>query len=189
MNYKEFTQAITSIISKPRNKWEELHTSTNSGENNTLKLLYWLISINAIAQLVGGLIYDNTLFISIIIRSIVSAASFYSTIWLVYYITNEALTKKFGVKVEKDKLLSYLIFSSVLNISISSIIAIIPGLFFLEILNIYTLYIVWEGAVIMTNIEENKRSNFALLLTICLLVAPYIIFKILTIAFPIIAKI
>lgn len=40
--------------------------------------------------------------------------------------------------------------------------AVIPSLFFLQILDVYTVYIVWEGCRVIFNIDENERGKIML---------------------------
>jgi len=67
---------------------------------------------------------------------------------------------------------------------IKIITTIIPSLFFLQILNIYTIYIVWDGCRVIFNINEDERGKIMLLISLSIIFTPAIINKIVLFMLP-----
>jgi len=61
---------------------------------------------------------------------------------------------------------------------------VMPSLFFLQILNIYTAYLVWEGCRAVLKMNEEERGNIVLVFTIFIIFSPVIINQIIHLMLP-----
>lgn len=185
MNYKHLFRRIISIITSPATSWEELSCETTNTEKEDFRFFYILLIANMTSAFIGGLLYGDSPFISAIIKSVISGIAFFGGFWGIYYIFTDILCKKFKIEVKKNKTLRLIIYSMTLSFSLSILTALLPGLFFLKVINIYTLYIVWEGVGKFISLDENERSNFVLILSAVIVLLPILINQILLFSIPI----
>jgi len=185
MNYKSIFKRIISIITVPTTSWEELSAETGNTEKEDFRFFYFLLIANMVSSFAGGLLYGDSPFVSAIIKSIVTGVAFFGGFWGIYYIFTDILCKRFKITVSKAKTVRLIIYSMTLSFSLSILTALLPGLFFLKIINIYTLYIVWEGVSKLIPLEENERSNFVLLLSAVIVLFPFVISQLLLFSIPI----
>lgn len=185
MDYNEIFKRTFKIISSPNTTWQEIALNENIKVKEDFKYFYTLLGIGMLATLIGSFVYttENRIITSIL-RSIISGISIYSGFWANYYILTEILNKRFNVFNKRRQNIRLLIYSMSLSILINALISIFPGLFFLKIINIYTLFMVWEGVGIMSSINENHKTNFVLFLSIAIILIPIIFFQLLLYAIP-----
>jgi hypothetical protein len=93
---------------------------------------------------------------------------------LTYWIGVRALDHfqpNFAVKENVARLVFY---SFSLMYFFRIVTAILPGLFFLKVLNVFTAYLVWDGCRGVMGMDEDERSNFVLLVTGMVIFTPFI---------------
>lgn len=62
--------------------------------------------------------------------------------------------------------------------------AVIPSLFFLQILDVYTVYIVWEGCRVIFNIDEDERGKIMLFISLSIIFTPMFIKRVILLMLP-----
>ncbi len=118
------------------------------------------------------------------VYAVITLISYFSTFYLARYFTatflkkNHPTTDYFHLI---EKLVSY---SFAVVFPIKIITTIIPSLFFLQILNVYTVYIVWEGCRIIFDMDEDERGKIMLIVGISIMFLPAIISKIILLMIP-----
>lgn len=75
-------------------------------------------------------------------------------------------------------------YSFTITFIIEIITTILPGLFYLQILNIYTAYLIWEACRAILQLNEEERGNIVLILTSVIILSPVIINKIIHLMLP-----
>lgn len=185
MDYKGILNRTYRIISTPSSYWQEVVSNEDTKVKEDFNYFYSLLVFCMACTLIGSYIYatDNRI-VTAILRSLLSGVAIYGGFWANYYILTEILNKRFNIYNKKRQNFRLVIYSMTLSILINALVAVFPGLFFLKIINIYTLYIVWEGVGIMTRIDETNRTNFVLLLSISIIIIPIVIFQLLILAIP-----
>lgn len=106
--------------------------------------------------------------------------SFFITRYVAFGFLNKNFPERF-TRLQIDKIVGY---SFTILFIIKIIISIVPSLFFLKILNIYTIYLVWDACRAILKLDEEQRSNFVLIVTVCILFCPFVINKAIEIMLP-----
>ncbi|MBV5283919.1 MAG: hypothetical protein JZU53_15970 [Paludibacter sp.] len=75
-------------------------------------------------------------------------------------------------------------YSFTVTFIIEIITTILPGLFYLQILNIYTAYLIWEACRAILQLNEDERGNIVLVFTSAIILSPLIINKIIHLMLP-----
>lgn len=181
MRIPKFLYLLYSLISSPRNTWQELSTDINEqSEKEDNKFFYKMLSICFLGALIGDIVYESEkTIIASFLNAVLLCVAFYSSLWLIIFIFREFLCKKFRILFDKIRFFRLLKYSISLTLLTSTIVSIFPGLFFLKIINIYTIYIVWEGVDKMTFVSERNKSNFVLILSLLIIVLPIIVYHFL----------
>ncbi len=118
------------------------------------------------------------------VYAVITAIAYTGTFYLTRYFTTSYLQKNHTDKnnsVIIEKIVAYS-FSVVFPIKL--ITTIIPSLFFLQILNIYTVYIVWEGCRIVFDMDEDERGKIMLIVGVSIMFLPAILSKVILIMIP-----
>jgi hypothetical protein len=83
--------------------------------------------------------------------------------------------------VDCEKIVSYS-FTTIFILEI--ITTVFPSLFFLQILSIYTAYLVWEGSRAVLKMNEEERGNIVLVFTLAIVFIPVLISRIIHLMLP-----
>lgn len=164
--------------------WESIISDTEE-KKPFRKYFMPLLLVCVAVVLIFKTIYANnkhvqTGFVYAVVMLIAYVGAFYLTRYLSgRYILKNHPDKKSDILLEK--LIAYS-FSVVFAIKL--ITSIIPSLFFLQILNVYTIYIVWEGCRVMFDIDEDERGKIMLIVGLTIMFAPAVISKVVLFMLP-----
>jgi hypothetical protein len=176
MLYKDFFKQIGRLIISPAIFWEEVMGDGSEWLKKDFSFFKGLLILNTIAVFLGTLINrGNAPFVVVFLKPIFSSIAYWGSFWVVYFILTEFLNQKFKLYFNKRLAVRLTTYSIVLVIIINDIVTLIPDLFFLRIMNLYIIYIVWEGASRLTKLDENKLSSFVLFYSSIVLITSFII--------------
>lgn len=165
--------------------WDAIRTELKS-ENSTFKsfVLPWTIIISLVVAVFSALYSTQKVIETGFIMGFVTAIAIIGS----YYISR-SLAFSFFRKNHSDLFsksdISKIVAHSFTVVYLTKIVAsIIPSLFFLQILNVYTVYIVWEGCRVFFNINEDERGKSMLLISLCVIFMPSIISRVILLMLP-----
>ena len=165
--------------------WDANRTELKS-ENSTFKsfVLPWTIIISLVVAVFSALYSTQKVTETGFIMGFVTAIAIIGS----YYISR-SLAFSFFRKNHSDLFsksdISKIVAHSFTVVYLTKIVAsIIPSLFFLQILNVYTVYIVWEGCRVFFNINEDERGKSMLLISLCVIFMPSIISRVILLMLP-----
>lgn len=119
-----------------------------------------------------------------IINAIITTVSLVGGYFLSNTICFWYLRKQYPEKysaIDCEKIVSY---SFITFFIIKIITTIFPSLFFIQILNIYTAYLVWEGCRAVLKLNEDERGNIVLVFTLSIIFIPILIAQIIHFMLP-----
>jgi hypothetical protein len=168
------------ILSSPTKAWQQITSDKTENSLSALRFFYTLLLIGVGATFFGSLLYKSGFhFVGALLKSIIVGISLYGGFWGIYFLLLEALKKYIRIIPDKQTCLQLVIYSYTAILIIDIITALVPSFFFLKIINLYTVYLVWEGVGLLFDFEEKNRGNLVLSLSISMIVFPYIIERIL----------
>jgi len=117
-------------------------------------------------------------------NAIITAVSFiggyfFSITICFWYLRNQHPEKIDAIACEKVVSFS---FTTIFVLKV--ITTILPGMFFLQILNIYTAYLVWEGCRAILKLNEEERGNIVLVFTLVIIFSTILISQIIHFMLP-----
>ena len=170
---KLFKTAI-SLIFKPSEAWKELSLKQNDDHESFLSgYVYPFIGLITLATFAGFLFARRGFDLQIAIKeSIVIVLSMFGGFFLASYFINETRKKIFHRTHDIKLCQCFVGYSSSLIYSLHIVLSLIPEFFFLRILVIYTIYIVWEGAMPYMDIKESEQLKFTGISTLIIILTP-----------------
>ena len=119
-----------------------------------------------------------------LLNAIITAVSFLGSYFLsnkvcFWYLRKQHL-KQF-TEIECEKIVSYS-FTTIFALKVFT--TALPSLFFLQILSVYTAFLVWEGCRAVLKLTEEERGNIVLVFTVLIILLPVLINKIIHLMLP-----
>ena len=177
MNYKDLFRRIGLLISEPEKAWKEISMDADK-RNVQIGFVYPLIGFCGISVFIGTLwgnmsgpmIFQTAMmkcgaiFISLF-------AGFFLATYLVQLVNRKYLRREYAV----DTVQQFVGYSMV----VSFLLIFINGLFNISflywLLMFYTIYVVYIGARILLNVQEDKMTGYSLLTSFIIFCCPIII--------------
>jgi hypothetical protein len=102
--------------------------------------------------------------------------SLFGGYFLATYIIRETCVRLLGRNTEMALVRQFAGYALVVILVLRAVIGLLPDFQIIGLLlQFYTLYVVWEGAVPMVQADEHNRLNFTLIATLSLIASPIVI--------------
>lgn len=178
MNYKELYNRILTLITSPAKAWNDVCLEEDRSKVMNA-FVYPLIGFCGLAVFIGIFIGNTAdaseTFQVAMKRCCTTAVSLFGGFFLASYLSNLIGRNMLG-KADNIELNRQLVGYAMVVIFV---LEIISGLFTLSILHwilqFYTVFVVYEGARILMQIEEKDLTRFSLIISIIIIVCPAII--------------
>ncbi|MDR0697735.1 MAG: YIP1 family protein [Tannerella sp.] len=184
--FKELYYTTISLIFSPSKAWRDLcEKRTDNNEKFLSDFVYPFVGVITLAAFLGVLFARKEFDIQIALKSaILSLLSVFGGFFLASYLVNEMWHSLFRREKNMKLCQNFVGYSSVLMFSLDIILSLLPVFFFLRFLVLYTIYIVWEGAIPYMDVQEPEQLKFVGFSTIIIIGTPYIIGFILRLLMP-----
>lgn len=175
--YKNLFLLLYKLITQPVVAWKELSLRQDKNNEDFYKgYLFPVVGIIALLSFIGVLIsvksFDVQLALKIVIKEVmIYGGGFY----FASFILSEFIFPRFDL--EKNKLLAerFTGYSSSLLYVIAMIKSLFPSFFFLDIIGLYTIYILWTGIAHFLNVKEILSVKFTIFVGILILLTPFLL--------------
>lgn len=169
MNYKFFTERITSLFFNPEKTWNEIHTESMSVKDTIKFILLPLISLVTIAGFLGSVFFTNSQLP--LIYSIFTGLKYFLLLFTVIFLS--ALLHReitYPLDLGRDFTISFRIIAySMVPLFFCQMVSLIfESLVFINILSLYGLYIFWSGSEKILNPPSHKKVPMLIATTIIL---------------------
>lgn len=177
MNYKDLLSKTLLILSSPAKAWEQF-SENPEGKNVLQNFVYPMIGLCAISEFIGSFIGKDMIpdvFQVALTNCCAMAVALFGGFFLAVYLLNKILRGWFSSYVSNERLTEFVAYS----MTVKFVLDIFSSLFSLQlillILQVYTLFIVFEGARRFLLLKEDKVTLFTLVATIVILMCPALI--------------
>ena len=187
--FKYLFERLYKIIFQPAKSWEILADEKEEEiiDNDSFfkTYLYPIIGIVALLTFAGVFFHKKEFEVQLALRlTITVLIALFAGFYLASFLLSKAMERLF-LRKDNDKLCQRFVgYSSALIYVMYMVLAIFPDFGFLQLLLLYTIYIIWEGAPIYMQIPEDERNKFTAVATAIVLLSPYIIEKIMFFTMP-----
>ncbi len=172
-------ERIKNIIIKPHEEWQLIKNEEISNNHIVLTYLLPLITINLVATIIGSSFfsfkssfYANTItytIFSAILGLLVLLIALYTMPYII-----KALAPSFGFQTEYSSAFKWLAYSMTPNLVVGIVVGLLPVLYMLGILGLYSFYVLWVGMDKLFEIQKDKKIGFYIV-SVLILLAEYLI--------------
>ncbi len=160
--------------------WNAIEQEDNTKNQVVRQFIYPWIIICTVLVMAFDMIYSSGSIIKAgFISGLTTIISYLGAFYTANYLSFRFLNKKFNGKYSKNDNEKIIAYSFTIIFIIKIITSAIPSLFFLKILNIYTIYLVWDACRAILKLDDEERGNYVLITTGLILLSPFIFNKIL----------
>lgn len=182
--FKETLLCITNLLSDPSKEWTRLSQNDTCEEKEQKEkhelflkhFLYPLIGIASLGSFFGGLFASETFSLETPLkRFILTFCSYFGGIHLVAILLKEASNALFQDTFDTPKCLRFSGYLFALPLVISVVLSLFPAFFFLNICNLYVVYLVWKGAEPYMGIPASDKLKYVCITSALVLFIPFFI--------------
>ena len=177
MSYKSLLDKIVKLISSPREAWNDIDSEIQD-KKVVSDFVYPLIGLCALSEFIGvflGKDMSAELFQMALTRSCAIAVSLFGGFFLAAYLLEKIGRKYFGSYLGIDSIQILVGYSMV----VLFVLDIIGGLFLIDVLHwilqVYTFFIVFEGARSFIKISEKQLTTYTIVASLIILLSPALI--------------
>ena len=176
---------LTGLIFKPGETWEQFSLQEENQDRFLWRFIYPLMGLIALSAFLGILFtrkeFDFEVALKITLRTLISVVGGF---FLGAYFLNEVWKSIFNQPKNIELCRFFVGYSSALLFVMNMITALLPEFFFLQILVLYTVYIIWEGATGFMKVAEKERLKFTIIASLIVIVTPFVIEHVLRMLMP-----
>lgn len=167
MQYKELFKRTYNLLRQPRLEWQKIAEEENNHTKVINDFVLPMIGLCALSAFLGQLFQSSGLE-KALIAVIVSLGKHFGAVYLSFFILQETASY-FGLKRNKTAFMQIAGYGLVTVFVVDIVYKLIPELFFLPILELYIIYLIWEGVEVLTTIDDKKRVSYVLFAALLLL--------------------
>lgn len=175
--FKRLYKTAISLIFRPSEAWKRLQLKQYDDHESFLsEYVYPFIGLVTLAAFMGILFTRKGFDLQIALKeTIVVLLSMLGGFFIASWIINELWQKVFHRASDMKLCQCFVGYSSSLLYCLNIVLYLLPEFFFLRFLVLYTIYVVWEGAIPYMKVTEDEQLKFAAITTTTLIGTPWVI--------------
>lgn len=167
------------LISSPAKAWEEISMEEDR-RKVYMTFVYPMIGLCGLSVFVGTLLSAGwsgpESFQLAMTQCCAVAVALFGGYFLAAYAINEMVVRMFGMPGDMPLAQQFAGYSLVVSFLLQIVTGLMPDFSIIGwLLRFYIVYVVWEGAPIVMQIEEKNRLRFTILSSLLLIVCPAVI--------------
>jgi len=167
---------LTGLILRPRETWLALAELREDKQTFLTQFLYPLMGIIVLAAFLGVFFttkdFDFEVALKVTIRTAIAVVGGF---YLEAYLLNEARKGMFNQQKNLELCRFFVGYASALMFVMYIITSLLPDFFFLKIFVLFTVYMIWEGAVTYMRVNEEERMKFTVIASCIVILTPFVI--------------
>ncbi len=179
MDYKELFKIAMSLISSPAKAWEEIRLEEDR-RKVFVAFVYPMIGLCGLAVFIGSLLANGwggpQSFQIAMTQCCAVAVALFGGYFLAAYAINQLRVQMFGMSADISLTQQFAGYALVVSFLLKIITGLLPDFSIIGwLLQFYIVYVVWEGAPIVMQVEEKNRLRFTILSSLLLILCPAVI--------------
>lgn len=179
MDYKELFKIAMSLISSPAKAWEEIRLEEDR-RKVFVAFVYPMIGLCGLAVFIGSLLANGwggpQSFQIAMTQCCAVAVALFGGYFLAAYAINQLRVQMFGMLDDIPLTQQFAGYALVVSFLLKIITGLLPDFSIIGwLLQFYIVYVVWEGAPIVMQVEEKNRLRFTILSSLLLILCPAVI--------------
>ena len=178
MNYKDLFHIAILLISSPARAWEEI--SLEDRRKVFTAFVYPMIGLCGLSVFIGSLLTNGwggpQSFQIAMTNCCAVAVALFGGYFLAAYAINEMGIKMFGMHANMPLVQQFAGYALVVPFLLQIVTGLLPDFRIIAwLFQFYIVYVVWEGAPILMQVEEKVRLKYTLFSSVLLILCPTVI--------------
>ncbi len=170
--WRDIFKVVTNLIFASPKTWKEIDKENYSRNLFLNQFLHPIFGIIALTSFIGGLWFSRGGNVeSALKQTIISVVTVYGGYFIATYTLNE-LAPRFGLKKNISRFGKYVGYSSIVLYLLYIIVPLFPDFIILWLIALYTIYLVYNGAVYYVKVIEDKLVGFTLIAASLIVLSP-----------------
>lgn len=185
--YKKLFILLFGLTASPEKTWKQLSEKQEkeTQEDFYKSYLYPIFGIIALLAFIGVLGNLKQFEVAIALKTVIrETLTYFLAFYASSFILTKLLTSYFHFSVTQHRSERFTGYASAPIYLVAMVSALFPSLFFLQILMLYTVYIIWQGAVYYLKLNETNWVKFTIFASISIVLMPGILSFILSLLMP-----
>jgi hypothetical protein len=174
MDYKKIWERIKNLITNPNGEWEKIYAEPNDQNEIISKYAIPIIGLGAITTLIGKAALEVYSFYDGLMLGISYFISTLAGLYISAVIISE-LAPSFETKKDYNASLKLIVYSSTAALVAAVVASLSPGLSFIGLFGLYSVYLFWIGLPVILGTPEDKKIGFVLISALVILAVTFII--------------
>lgn len=179
MNYKDLFHIAFLLISSPARAWEEIRVVEDK-RRVLMDFVYPMIGLCGLSVFIGSLWTMGwggpESFRYAMTQCCAVAVSLFGGCFLSAYLINSLGMRFCGIKGDIYQAQQFAGYAMVVVLLLKIILGILPDFWIIALpLQLYTLYVVWEGCMLVMQVKECYRLRFTVFASLALILCPWFI--------------
>ncbi|MGM0531383.1 MAG: Yip1 family protein [Bacteroidota bacterium] len=174
MDFKKIWERIKAIITNPTAEWDKIITEPNDQNEIIINYVVPIVALGAITTFIGKASMSDLS----VYQGFMLAITYFISMTAGIYISAVVVSElEPGFNVEKDfgGTLKLIVYSATAALVASVVANLHPGLSFIGLFGLYSLYLFWVGLPKIMNVAEDKKVGFVLIAALIILAITFII--------------
>ena len=177
MNYKDLYRKAIGLVSSPAKTWKEIRSSED-GRQVLPDFVYPMIGLCGLSEFIGTFIgkdFTAEVIQLALTRCCAVAVALFGGFFLAAYLIGKVGSRWFGCRASRETIQLFVGYSMVVTFLLNIISGLFSVLILHWILQVYTLYVAFEGVRALLGVEERRQTGYAVMATVFLLFCPFVI--------------
>lgn len=177
MNYKDLYRKAIGLVSSPAKTWKEIRAS-EEGRQVLPDFVYPMIGLCGLSEFIGTFIgkdFTAEVIQLALTRCCAVAVALFGGFFLAAYLIGKVGSRWFGCRASRETIQLFVGYSMVVTFLLNIISGLFSVLILHWILQVYTLYVAFEGVRALLGVEERRQTGYAVMATVFLLFCPFVI--------------
>lgn len=174
INYKKIWTRIKGIITEPDKEWDVIEAEPNNQNDIIVNYAVPIIALGAITTFIGKAAMEV---FSVYEGFMLAISYFISTIAGLYIsaVVISELAPSFGTTKDFNASIKLIVYASTAALASAVIASLHPGLSFVGLFGLYSIYLFWIGLPKILGTPEDKKIGFVLISALVILAVTFLI--------------
>ena len=174
MDFKSIWERIKLLITKPEPEWDKIQTEAKDQQEIMINYAVPIVALGAITTFIGKASLSEFSVYQGFMMAITYFLSMLSGLYISAFVVNE-LAPAFELNKDFLTSLKLIVYSSTAALVASVVANLHPGLSFIGLFGLYSIYLFWIGLSRLMEVPGDKKMGFVLVAALIILAITFII--------------